>query len=131
MIVVTAATLWVAGGCSDDPSEKESSEPLALYAGEWNQDLSALSGEFVQDGPCLYVESSTIGSPGRWLVAFGAAGTSWSETERAVSVPGAEYRVGANVRLGGSGLAAGWSIEWVAPPAESCDQARIWLAGLP
>ncbi len=126
-LAITAA-FWAARSCGDN----ESPDPLALYAGEWNEDDALVRGTLVQEGPCLYVESSIIGSPGRWLVAFGVEGTSWNEAERAVSIPGAEYRVGEEVRIGGSGsgVPAG-SIEWAVPPAESCDTTIIWVAARP
>ncbi len=128
LAVALLVAFWIANACSGN----EPPVPLALYAGEWNEDDARLDGTFVQEGPCLYVESSIPGSPGRWLVAFAVEGTSWGETDRAVRIPGAEYRVGTSVRLGGSGggFPAG-SIEWVVPPAESCDTTMIWAAARP
>ncbi|MBI5946755.1 MAG: hypothetical protein HY875_01290 [Chloroflexi bacterium] len=126
LAVIAVVALWAESACGG----KEPPVPLALYAGEWNEDDARLDGTFVQDGPCLYVDSTN--APGRWFVAFGVEGTSWDEDERAVSIPGATYRVGAEARVGGgeSGVPAG-SIGWAIPPAESCDTGMIWMAARP
>ncbi|MBI5947659.1 MAG: hypothetical protein HY875_05950 [Chloroflexi bacterium] len=123
--------LIVAGCGGDDSQDTLPTGPLAIYAGEWNGDDALAEGILVLEGKCLYLESSTAGTLTRFLVAFAADGTSWSEAERAVTIPGATYRVGTLVGLGGSEAITGRTMEWVVPPAESCDQTHIWGAGRP
>jgi hypothetical protein len=111
--------------------------PVAIYPGSWNGDDASLTGTLQREGSCLYVsrEGSSAMSkdtPGyfeRYFVAFAAEGTSWNESAQSLRIPGKTLKVGEQIRVGGSEVAANRKIEWVRQPDPSCDVSHIWSVG--
>jgi hypothetical protein len=94
-------------------------------------DAAAAVGTLRAEGACLYLEAA---GPTRYLIASTIPGARWDAARGALVIPsegGAEataYRPGERVNLGGSeGRAATLEGQWVEPPAEMCETARIWI----
>lgn len=102
-------------------SAGESVDPLVLYSAGADAMQALVRGRLVRDTDCLYIVADD-GS--RWLAAFPAQATRWQEDPPAVVYRGRTVAVGSDVELSGG---EGGALEWVKPPAPTCDASQIWI----
>jgi hypothetical protein len=116
---VLCAAVALALACGDS----DSANPLALHAGEPNEDDSQLVGFFFREGPCLYVDDGRT----RWLPVFASTGTTWDGDEETVTTGELSYAAGTDVVMGGSGPGPGAPVNWSREPAPECEWDMAFL----
>jgi hypothetical protein len=122
------AVLTVSAACSSGDDDEDNRGPLALYPVPDTGYMLALLGGVVEIvGPCFYVVAE-MGAEERTLIAFPEGKAVWDEGQQSVFLGGGQLQAGKPVTIGG-GLYLGEGFDgWPAPPDESCDVSKVWLA---
>lgn len=146
--VVLALVFFAFGAACGGGPGTPATGPLAIYAGEWNEDNGAVVGTLVLEGRCVYLDQPAQTAAAvdggeirvaaqRWFLLFGAEGTAWDAEPPAVRIGRREYRVGTVVRFGGGVFSERSSpgdfaqLNWRVPPDPSCDVGDTWIVARP
>jgi hypothetical protein len=101
--------------------------PLTVRVGGWNGDLAALEGRLVEEDGCVIVVAE---DSRRILITFAREGLEWDEAGATAGVYGHEYRIGDQVRIGGSFWpdpeATAADDGWIYPPSPGCRYDAMW-----
>ncbi len=141
-LVALAAVGLLACACAAQtptPAPTEPSganNPLAIAPG-FNGDLARNEGMLEVGAECVYLRNNGD----RWLLVWPAGHVGWDAATRTISYVNSDgatrdFRDGQRVAVGGSGGGFGegpmlnqLQIDWVLPPAESCDARSHWWLG--